>query len=392
VIEGVALAHLHLFSAPEVAAAFERAEMLCDALPESPARARALHGLWWVNFGRGEMRRALALARRIANLGETSGDPNLQVIGCIATGSTLTHMGDFVEAQRILERGYAIFQANAQRLTPSLFVHDPGVELLSYLGAVSWWRGEPDRARETCAASLARALEIRHGGSQVIAMHFAGVLYLHDGRYEDARRIAAEGMAIVDRLALAGDGPTAHAWVHGAARVAQGDVDEGLAEMRRAAEAWTRRGMLVGLSGFYFLYGEACLMAGRYDEARQAAEDGLAFARDGAEHLLVAPLHRVLAVVRMQGGDHAGAAVALDEAITISRRQGARCFELAALLTWVQLPQIARRDAAAALRTAIEGYGPGDALPLRRARAALAELDAASAERGSAPGRAPSRR
>ena len=97
VIEGVALAHLHLFSAPEVAAAFERAETLCDALPESPARARALHGLWWVNFGRGEMRRALALARRIANLGETSGDPNLQVIGCIATGSTLTHMGDFVE-------------------------------------------------------------------------------------------------------------------------------------------------------------------------------------------------------------------------------------------------------------------------------------------------------
>ena len=30
-----------MYSEPEVAAAFERAQVLCDLLPESPARARA---------------------------------------------------------------------------------------------------------------------------------------------------------------------------------------------------------------------------------------------------------------------------------------------------------------------------------------------------------------
>jgi len=208
---------------------------------------------------------------------------------------------------------------------------------------------------------------------------------MHDGRYDEARRSSAEGLAIVDRLALAGGGVSAHAWVHGAARVALGDADAGLAEMRQAAESWTRRGMLVGLTGFYFLYGEACLKAGRDDEARQAAEDGLAFAHRGAEHVLVAPLLRIRAVVKSRAGDYPGAAADLDEAIAISRRQGARCFELTALTMRAELPQISRSDAAAALRAAIAGYGAGDALPVRRAREALAALE-------SAPRRSRSRR
>jgi tetratricopeptide (TPR) repeat protein len=331
--------------------------------------------LWWVNFGRGQMTRALALAQRVLALGDSTGDPNLQITGSIATGSTLTHMGNLVDAQRHLERGYSVFRSGGARLDPSLFVQDPGVELLCYLALLYWWRGEPNRAREAIAHALRRSEELRHSLTTLLALHFAGVLQLLDGQFDLALKTSAKAIAIIAKQRLVGGGPTAHSWTHGCALTALGDPDTGLTEMRRGLEFCLQRGMLLGLTGYYFLYGEACCMARRYAEAATAIDEGLAFAAKHGENVLVAPMHRIKGVLLLANGDRAGAEATLQTAIAMARQQGARCFELGSLLSWCRLPQVSRNDAVKALRAAVVGYGEGDTLMIQAARTTLAEWE-----------------
>jgi tetratricopeptide (TPR) repeat protein len=352
--------------------------VLCDLLPESPARARALHGLWWVNFGRGDMARALALARRIVALGDAAGDPNLQITGRIAVGSTLTHMGNLIEAEAQLERGYAVFQSDGARLNAAQFVQEPGVELLCYLALVYWWRGEPNKSRAALADALERAATLKHALTTLMASHFEGVLQLLDGQYERALETSGAAIRVIVGQGIVGGGPTAHTWTHGCAMVALGDVDEGLAEMRSGAEFCVSRGMRLGMIGYYFLYSEACCLARRYDEAAVTVEQGFRFADEGDERALVAPMHRIKATILMAKGDMAGAEAEFGKALALARRQGARCFELGTLLSWSRLPQISRADAAKALRAAVVGSGEGDTIMLLAARTALAEWEARS--------------
>jgi DNA-binding winged helix-turn-helix (wHTH) protein/tetratricopeptide (TPR) repeat protein len=337
VLEGIALAQQTVFSSPEVGAAFERAQVLCDELPPQPAHARALHGLWWVTFGRGELPRARALAERILALGRSAGDPSLRVAGGGALGMTLAHIGDFVGARRELEGALASYRAAGPELTQELFVQDPGVEALGYLGLLAWWMGSPSRSRAYLAQAEAAAERTKHPPTLAIALHLSSVLHSVAREYEQVLAKTERLHRLVEGYWLTA-GPSVHGWIHGRALVAAGEEERGLAEMRDAAARCRAIGLRVGLTGFHHMYADACRSVGRNEEAWESLTQALELAQALGELCLLGPIHRSRAELLLARGDAVAAQGEVEQAIHYAVQREALQHELEARLLWSLLP------------------------------------------------------
>lgn len=321
VLQGVAMARLHVISAPEVAAAFERACALCGQAGGSPARARALHGLWWVNYVRGDLARARDLAQHM--LDQAGGEPGLQLAGTSAMGITLAATGQFHPARQHLEAVLDLYARSGGTLPPGTFVQDPAVEARGYLALVLWWMGEAGAARRLAAEAIDLATAIRHPVSLLIALHLAAAMHYFAGELEHALALTERLHEVIRTHGLPAD-RGAFSWLHGHLVAALGNVDAGLAEIRAAEESCLRLGMRIGLSACKLHHAEACRDAGRVDEGLAAADQGLALAQAGLEHFVLAPLHRVKAELLHARGDRPGAEAHLQAALDIAQAQGAR--------------------------------------------------------------------
>ncbi|WP_187081728.1 AAA family ATPase [Ramlibacter albus] len=356
VLEGVALAQQTVFSEPTVAVAFDRAQVLVDRLPASPARARALHGLWWVQFGRGELARARTLAERILRLGEDANDISLKVAGHGSLGMTLTHMGEVPLARTHLEHALAAYREAGSALSTELFVQDPGVEALSYLALLAWWMGSPSEARGFMREAEVAAERSRHPPTQAIALHISAVVYSVAREYETVLRKTEQIYRLVEGHWLAG-GPSAHGWIYGRALVALGRTEEGLEAMRAAAERCRASGLRIGLPGYYQMYADALRTVGRLGDALESVEAGLAAAGATGEHWVDGPLLRVRGELRREKGEADAARADLEAAMAYSRERRTLQHELEATVAWARLPQVPAREKRRALDDLIARYG-----------------------------------
>lgn len=369
VLEGVALTRLHVLSTPAVAAAFERTRALCERAPASPARARALHGLWWVSFARGELARALQLAREMAELAAATGEPALRLAAGSTMGLSLAMHGDCIAAGQQLHGALALHDEIGDQLPPGMFVQDPGVETRGYLALVSWWRGEPARARELMDAAVARAFEIRHPISQLIALHLAAGLHFFAGEAQAAFEATERLLAVIRDQALPAT-PGGFAWLHGHALVTLGDIDGGLAEMRDGERSCRALGLLIGITGFHLHHAQACRDAGLMDEALATVEAGLSLAQQGQERYLLSPLQRTRSELLAARGQQAQAAVCLREALDTAVAQGARFHEMEALVSAARL-QLLPAGCAQRLGELLPAYAGENIEVVQRARELL---------------------
>jgi len=370
VLEGVALSRIHVLVEPEVAQAFERTKALCARAPASPARARAQHGLWWVSFGRGELREAERLAQELLDAAAASGEASLQLVGASTMGLTLSMRGELAAARRQLNEALARSEALGDALPPGMFLQDPGVEARAHLAVVDWWRGEPAAARQLAADAVQRAFAIRHRISQLIALHMSAALHSFAGELAQARECTARLLEVIHEHDLPRM-PGTFSWLHGRAMAAAGEVDAGLALMRDAEASCRALGLLVGITGYHYHFAEACLAAGRHDEALASADQGLALATAGPERYALAPLHRVRAELLHARGAHEAAAQALGAALAVAHEQQAAFFELAALTSGLRLALLPAAPARARLQSLLPAYaGEGFAL-VREARTLL---------------------
>lgn len=368
VLEGVALTRLYVLSQPEVAQAFERTRALCERAPASPARARALHGLWWVSFARGELARAQQLAQQIVDLAEATAEPALRLAGCSTMGLTLTMRGDFVKARQQLQAALTLHDAIGEQLPPGMFVQDPGVETRGYLALVSWWLGEPAQARQLIEAAVARAFAIRHPVSQLIALHLSAGLHFFAGEAQ-AALVATERLQAVVREQDLPTAPGGFAWLHGHAVAALGDAERGLEEMRAGERSCRALGLLIGITGFHLHHARACRDAGLLDEAMNTIETGLQLAQGGHEHYLLSPLHLTHAELLASRGQSEAAAASLQRALDIAEAQGARFHEMEALLSASRLKLMPPGALRGRLRTLLPAYDSERIAVAQQARA-----------------------
>ena len=195
---------------------------------------------------------------------------------------------------------------------------------LSFLYFCMWELGYPDRAwtRSREMLEVAQRSSVPH--ILAIASLYAALHNLIGGNPTAAQKHAEEAMVLTEEMGLVSFSALATTW-HGAALIAQGRYEEGIAGMRHGISAirasgapppaWTLSYLAFGLG-----------KAGRPQEGLEVVEEGLASVAKTGEQLASPSLHHVKGelLLAQNPSDAAEVERCFRTAIEIARRQSAR--------------------------------------------------------------------
>lgn len=373
---GRALIELQGFGAEALAATFERARTLAEAIADDRRRAEVLLGLR-AHHGMRDLDVAFRLCEEVQEIAERLGDPGL----LLAVHSAL---GDNTFCRGELERAEEHY-ARAEELTRLLLAHGVpptrlGIGVNAARKSLSRHvRGYPDQAAALIDAALAEPGASADPFQRALVLIYAGFLYLMRRQPEVAARHARAALEIGERDGFRYWTAAGHV-ILGSSMAELGELGPGIEHMRLGIELWRAIGARVLLPSFVAELGLALARQGAIDEALSQLQDARAVVHESGERVLMAELLRLEGEWMMER-DPARSDRLLDEALAIARSQGARAFELRTLTT--RLVQQARHGTAhdheatrRALTEACDRYDEGADLPdLRDARAALAGDD-----------------
>jgi predicted ATPase len=252
-------------------------------------------------------------------------------------------------------------------------VRQPLVFALSYDSWALWLLGYPDRALRASAEALAIGARLGHPHTLAFALHFSSVL-------RQLRREAGVIQAQADTvIALS----TEHGLdlyralgviMRGWALAERGNVDDGLADIRRGLAERLETGMELGRPFVLGLLAATHARAGQPEEALQVLAEAIALGRERAEHAWEPELLRQKGEVLLADAarDLDEAERSFREAIACSRGQSMRSWELRAAMSLGRL--LVRRIGVGKRATSSSrpiGPSPRDSTPrtsTRRAR------------------------
>jgi predicted ATPase len=248
------------------------------------------------------------------------------------------------------------------------------LDALSFLYFCLWQLGYPDRAW----AISREMLEVAQRSSDPNVLAQVAVHNLVRGDGTAAQKYAQEAMALTERGLVSFSAFAAT--VIGAALIAQGRYEEGIAGMRRGISTIRASGATPNTWNLCFL-ASGLGRIGRPQEGLQVMEEGFASAAKTGEQISSPLLHHVKGELLLvqEPSDIAEAEQCFRRAIEIARRQSARSAELSATTSLARLlAKQGRRDEARTMLAEIYGWFTEgfDTADLKDAKALLDELNA----------------
>jgi predicted ATPase len=260
--------------------------------------------LWYFYLIRVELRTARELGEHLLTLARQVGDPALLLEAHYALGNTLNYLGEFAAAQTHFAQGIALYDPQQHHAHAFRYSQDPGVVCRIYAAVTLWWLGYPEQALQRSHEALALARELAHPFSLAYALFFAALL--HQCRREWPLTYERAEAAI----ALAGNRRFA-VWValgtilRGWALAAQGQGEEGVAQMRWGLTTYTATGAASGLPYYLTLQAVASVEVGQREEGLRLLAEALAMAHDREERRWDAELYRLNGEVLLaRGAEH----------------------------------------------------------------------------------------
>jgi predicted ATPase len=248
-----------------------------------------------------------------------------------------------------------------------------------YLALVLWHLGYPDQALSLERETRELARTIGHAFTLGHAVDFTAFLCHYCRLGAEVRAAADEEMAIAtdQGFQLWHALGTLH---QGAGMLLQGRREEGLPLLLKGFGAFRACGTGVRVPSYLGMLGDAYTQSGRFQEAHEALNEGLAIAEENDDRCHEAELHRLRGELLLaESPDQIPAAEdCLRRATETAQRQGSRGWELRATMSLARLWQrLGRRDHAhAALATVYGTYTEGFTTPdLMEARSLLEALD-----------------
>ena len=194
---GIACAQVEGIGSPDSIAAFDRASVLCNALPENPERALLLNGIGVTSYMRGDYPSAIAIADRARERAERLNSPLLRLQCRMLRGMVHVMQAEYTAARKQLEEAIEAYLAlNEDRIPLASFVMNPLVALKGYLAIVMMHVGRADEARTLIRASRAHADAIRQPLSRMLAYWNEALIAI---RMEDIHTVAvnAEHLRVI---------------------------------------------------------------------------------------------------------------------------------------------------------------------------------------------------
>jgi serine/threonine protein kinase/predicted ATPase len=353
------------YGASQAEAPLRRARELCERIGQPPELLVVLWGTWAWHINRGNLLLCMALARDAMELAERVNDPAIRMEAILLLGVTMLNRGDFAGSRDASSRALAEYDGERTHFWVTHMGHDWGVAQRCVLVPALWHLGYPDQALKLNRETRELARSIGHPYTMAYAAWCRARLY-------QLCRLGAEAWAAADellRIATEQGLKFYHAsgTLHqGAGLLLQGLLEEGLSLLRKGLDVYRATGSVMALPYYLSILGAAQVKAGRFAEARQAMDDGLALVAKHDDRFQEAELHRLQGELLLaESESQAAAEDCFHRAIETARRQQSRAWELRATMSLARLWQQQGRgvDARAAL-TAVHGtYTEGFTTP-----------------------------
>jgi len=369
------------YASPAVEGVCDRALELARELGGGREFGWVLHGIWSHAFVSGAFEGALDLASRLVQFGEAQDDPALRMQGHFALSVVSQYRGDFAASREHGERCWELVQAHGSGASIQFTGQDVGVMVQNSLAWTCWVLGYPEQALAWRDGAMARAREISHPWSLSMALFYSTWLrqFLHDPERAEAetRELIAASAGQGDYLAILGRMVQGWALAMLAADTASPDmVERAVATMRETYDLNAATGARISQAFYLLLRIDACLLHGRFEEAREALEKAFAIAGSTGEGFWEPELYRQRGNLALRTEEE-GAEEWYQKALAISRRQRARSHELRAATDLARLweSQGRRGEARDLLAAVYDGFTEGfETAGLKAARALLDEL------------------
>ncbi|MCL4299270.1 MAG: protein kinase [Anaerolineae bacterium] len=370
------LAGVKGYGASEVKQAYTRAQELCEEVGEPGQLFVVLYGLWGYNLVRMDLRTTGELAQRCLALAQSSQNRALLLEGHRMMGETAFYRGDFPLGRQHLEQSYTLYDPRQHHAHASVYGQDPKVALLSNGSWNLWLLGYPDQALKWSQEALTLTQEWPHPFSQAFALRAASTLHLFRREGQAAQARAEENIALsieqgfVMWLTLANI-------LRGWTRVEQGEIEEGILQIRENLTAYRAMGMELDTPYILTLLAKAYGQNGQISTALERLAEALAAVEKTVGHYWEVEVYRLKGELLLQTEAKAEAENCVRQAIKIARQQEARSLELRAVMSlsriWQQQgkTQKARRMLAEIYDWFTEGFDTAD---LQEAKVLLEEL------------------
>ncbi len=341
------------FAAPEVGHTFARTRELCRQVGETPQIFPVLWLLALFYGTRGEHQTAHELAEQLLNLAERVGDPVLVALAHYMLGSAALFIGKLTLAQDYLEQVIAFYDPQEHDTLIFHYGLDIGVSGLSFASLAFWLLGYPDQALKRSQEALALAQGLDHPLALGLALGGAGILFHQFRRNAQVTQEWAEALI---SLSIEQGFPY---WLamgicnRGWALVEQGQVKEGIEQMRQGTTGYQATGAAVVLSQQLAMLAEAYGKIGLIEEGLTTFAKALAIAYRNEDRLYEAEIHRLKGELLQQAEgrelhtSHESPEACFLKAIEVARAQQAKSWELRATVSLCRLWQHQGRTAEA---------------------------------------------
>ena len=377
---GSALTSVEGYSAPATGAAYRRARELCLELGDRKHLFPVVYCLANYYLVAGRYGEARQTADELVGFAEEQGEagPFLAAHACL--GAIHTFMGSWSDARESLEKCIGVYDLPRDALLKIEYAEDPCVVAYVFNSFCIWNLGYPDQAIKSmnCAALLAQQLQ--HANSTAHALALVPLLHCLLGDPKAAMVAAEVGLVFAKEKGLPFWGALLSVF-GGWALSRLGKVDEAIAKISTAITLFRGLGSEAATTAMQAVLADAYRVAGRYDDALRALEEGLRFAVDRSEGFQKAELLRLKGLVLLDQvpEDFERAENCFHEALEVAQQQKAKSMELRTSIDLARLwrAQGKTRKAVDLLgpvyASFTEGFGTQD---LKEAKALLTKLNA----------------
>jgi class 3 adenylate cyclase/predicted ATPase len=337
----------------------------------------AVVGWWGIAYASGKLSEARERLKEILDFVRKHPDPVFVLEACHHEWSVALSAGELDAAERHVERGLALYEAQLRSIPVPLYTaHHPAVCGHAWGAFVLWLRGFPAAAQRHANQAVSLAEELRD------SLSLAWALGTRAQVHQVMREVQPAVEAAEGAIARAEGFPNVLLWaqiVRGWAVAQLGKTDEGVDQIREAIGGLSAGPGKIWRTYFLAQLAEACGRADRISEGLAVIAEALEFIQQSGERWWEAEILRLQGELLLKQNDSnaAEAQSCFEQAIQVARKQGAKSLELRTLMSlsrlWQRLGKT--RQAQAQLAEIYSWFTEGfDTPDLKDAKALLEQL------------------
>jgi tetratricopeptide (TPR) repeat protein len=363
------------YTSEGVRAVVTRTLELSKRVDDAPEIFSVLYSRWGFLLTSGSIFESYEVAQEFSGRAERQGNKDALYARYRMLGASRMCLGELEAATLDLDQAISLYKKEEHEGLMTAYGVAIRVAARCFMGEVLWLKGFPDSARRSVALALEEAKSIGHTHSIGMALFFCGLVCFLYRDPNAVRGYSEEMMGLAARGPL-GAWPTTSRAMLGWARVAEGNLDEGLRMMQESIATARKNGASMFMPFLTCRVAEILLSLDQVDDAERIIADAEAL-MDRGERNYEGELRRLRGELLWRRGLFEEAEAQFCDALEITRKQKAKAVELRVTTSYTRfLAERGQPDRGCAMLSSIAAWFEEgkDGHDLVTAEAAIAAL------------------